>query len=437
MKTLRILAGALFILSLTVFVATTFIRQGLLSEKTWLVAIEQSNVTQQLEDFLVATLTRKVGAAGAEKARQNMDLGELRRLVESSVGSTMAFIRSEQNQLVFDFGKAGKFDVTAGAAANPQLGLVLTGVRVGYKVLTGAWIISGIVAVVSLFGVYAAGEAKRRWRPLAKLVLGGAAMTLISAGVVWFLGSKLAGAARLPIDVAGEKVYFDLSNLISAVLLRLVSPIVVAGVGLAVVGIIALVIARREPKTTVAATVPNKQKKINKKTVLAAVAVIIVLGGVGFYWKNRWTTYRSEEFGYRISLPPGWTVDDSASSGTNRETMVIHPDKLAFVTIKAIKDDTLTAPGALEAALKERVAGFEQQPGMTVTKSTADVQGDTGGYIIRGTERVQGQAWNFHEQALLFRSGKVLIFHGAADPSLGMDYFKTLTRIIESFQVEN
>lgn len=460
MKFLQAMAGVVFILSLAVFLVATFVRQGLLNEATWLGALEKSEVTQQFEDLTAGVIEKQSGAEAAALARKNMRLDELRQMVEDNVTSTVQYVRGGREELVLKFGQGGKYieyDATSEAAKSPDAARILSGVRLGYQVLTWVWVGSGILSLLTLLGFLAAGEPKRRLRPLAKLIIAGSIIILLGVGVVGGLGGILAKKSVVPINVAGEIVLFNAGGVISAVVSSLMWPIAIMGISLAIFGSILLVVARKhEPR--VAASLTRKSGGGLRKKVLLGAAVVVALsvglGAVGMFRGGRssgngaaftavskatadgWGVYHSKT-GYRINLPDGWKVEEKAPVGMVRETIWSHPDKAAFVLLRTVFDTSMKQPGAVGEALKERMDGFAKQPGITVTDSSSRMIGENAAYVVEGTEKIAGKVWNFREQGQIGRSGKVLILHGSADLSLGAGYRATLVKIIESFDYED
>ena len=450
MKLLHSVAGIVFILSLAVFLLTTFVRQGLLNETTWLKALDKGEAIEQFEKVVASAVEKKNGPEAAANIRKNLQLEELRQLMVGNVTSTMQFVRGQRQQLVFEFGQGRKYDVTAAAATSSDTAKILSYVRLGYRVLTIVWIASGVLSLLALVGVWAAGEPKRRLRPLAKLVIASAIITLFGSGIVGGIGIIIAAKSIIPVQVAGEIAHVDVSGVVRTLVISLVLPIIVTGLGLAVIGGGLLQVARKREPQVIALKVKTGKTGLRKKILIAGaivVALSLVAGLVGA-WRgggsqeegtvssDGWQTHHNSKVGYWISLPPDWQLKDSPPVGAQRESTAFRSDTLAFVTILAIKDESMRQPGAVEKALGERVAGFTEQPGMTITDSSSKVEDDTGAYIVQGTEKVKGAIWNFHERGLIGRSGKVLIFHGSSDQSLGTDYLKTLSRIIESFKIE-
>src|SRR3989344_1719276 len=118
MKLLHSVAGIVFILSLAVFLLTTFVRQGLLNETTWLKALDKGEAIEQFEKVVASAVEKKNGPEAAANIRKNLQLEELRQLMVGNVTSTMQFVRGQRQQLVFEFGQGQKYDVTAAAATS-------------------------------------------------------------------------------------------------------------------------------------------------------------------------------------------------------------------------------------------------------------------------------------------------------------------------------
>lgn len=148
-----------------------------------------------------------------------------------------------------------------------------------------------------------------------------------------------------------------------------------------------------------------------------------------------WESYKSDEYGYLLTKPVGWSVKDTPMEN-GREITIAHPQGKVVVIITALKDENLRDLDYMRnsiAAFKEKM---ENDSTMKVAKFVDQVEGDTGGFIAVGEEKKMDKNWYFEQRGLLGTSGKVLLFHGATLSSLYNDYKDAITRIIEGFKLE-
>lgn len=148
-----------------------------------------------------------------------------------------------------------------------------------------------------------------------------------------------------------------------------------------------------------------------------------------------WETFKSEQYGYSIQHPKGWTVVDK-STETTRQTYVYEPSNRAYVKIDAYADedvDSAEAMRSLAQSLKERIAS---EPGMVIKQFKDTVEGEVGGHIAVGEQTIDGELYIFENRGLYSTNGRVLLFHRAVKKEAFSELDETLTKIIKSFALE-
>jgi len=143
--------------------------------------------------------------------------------------------------------------------------------------------------------------------------------------------------------------------------------------------------------------------------------------------------YSSSEYGYFLSHPLGWSVENVPSK-THREIKVKDPKGVAFVLIAAHIDPNISSTTDLEGAISSRESAIKSS--VNVDNFEKSVQGEVGGYLATGSETFNGITVNFQERGLFGTTGKILLFHGAVVPEYMNNYGAAITQIIDSFKLE-
>ena len=148
-----------------------------------------------------------------------------------------------------------------------------------------------------------------------------------------------------------------------------------------------------------------------------------------------WESYTSDEYGYTIQIPKGWTLTNTPSENS-REISITHPGAKALVLITGLKDDKLKDVTYMKDSIKAFKQKIEKDPStLQLSKFIDSQEGDTGGFIAIGEEKREGLNWYFDQRGILKTDGRVLLFHGAAISDVYKEYKDIISQIIESFRV--
>lgn len=151
----------------------------------------------------------------------------------------------------------------------------------------------------------------------------------------------------------------------------------------------------------------------------------------------KWENYKSDEYGYSVSIPSGWKVNNTPSE-TSREISIVHPQGKALVLITALKDEGLKDTNYMKESMQAFKEKLENDPVIVrLAKFEDKVEGDTGAFIGIGEEQREGANWYFEQRGLLGTSGKVLLFHGAAKSDVYEKYKDIISKIIEGFKIDD
>lgn len=149
-----------------------------------------------------------------------------------------------------------------------------------------------------------------------------------------------------------------------------------------------------------------------------------------------WETFKSDQYGYTVRIPEGWKVTDNPSENS-REITVMHPGAQAIVLITALNDEGLKDTAYMKSSMQDFKEKLENDPQtLQVAKFQDKIEGNTGGFIAVGEEKRSGVNWYFEQRGLLNTSGRILLFHGAAQSNVYKQYKDIISEIIESFTIE-
>ena len=439
MKVVRTLLVGFFVLCLAVFLVTTFIRTGLLREDTWITALQEGNTAKELETFAVGAVREQSGAEAAAKAQQNFGSDMIEAKVTGFVTDTLQFIRGARDEVSY-------------TQPGTQLSGILSGVRLAYTILTVVWIGSGILALLTLIGVWFSSAPGRRLHIVSRTVVAGAILTLLGAAGVRALGAWVVNWAKaIPFQAGEEVAYFDASQTFHIIITSLVKPVALVGTLLAMAGVVLVVLARRRElplsQTKSPRVKPARSARRYTKWLIVLGVIAFLLIASGFLFHDFITsssqqpevaqedqTYTNEELGFSVWQPASWLVDVNSKS-PGRDVRVLHKSKNAYVRFTALQDPGLSDQEYLEGSINARKEELENS--LEVTVNDFQIQTEAGGGIwsADGVETVAGRTWRFGEVGQLAGNGRVFIVHMAAVEDQADEYLPQLLKIRESFQV--
>lgn len=145
--------------------------------------------------------------------------------------------------------------------------------------------------------------------------------------------------------------------------------------------------------------------------------------------------YTSTAFGYSISKPVAWKVDEG-SSASGLSIMIKEPKSAAFLSIRAMSDKSMNSAEAITASIAQYRTSLSAQPNTTVTDfQTGAVENNVGGFIAKGTMTISSVPFQFEERGLLATNGRVLIMRAATIPQIAEITMPLMRQMMESFKI--
>lgn len=152
-----------------------------------------------------------------------------------------------------------------------------------------------------------------------------------------------------------------------------------------------------------------------------------------------WKEYKSDKFGYKVSIPASWTIDEKVGQNGGPEILISEPKKFAFVLIRAFYDASVNSPENVEKSINAFQKSVSSQPGTIIEKfETGEIENNTGGFIYSGEFKISDVTFRFEEKGLLSTNGRILIFRSAAvkDKNIFDIFIPLMRKITESFTLE-
>lgn len=152
--------------------------------------------------------------------------------------------------------------------------------------------------------------------------------------------------------------------------------------------------------------------------------------------QSGWETFKSDQYGYSIQHPKGWTVKDN-STENSRQIYVYEPNKRAYLKIDAYSDDRINSTETMKSAVSSFKQRMEEEPDLTVKEFKESIEGEVGGYIATGEQKIGDEVYLFENRGLVSANGRMLIFHRTVIKDAFAELDETLSKIIKSFSIGN
>ncbi|MDP2632879.1 MAG: hypothetical protein Q8P25_04145 [Candidatus Curtissbacteria bacterium] len=146
-----------------------------------------------------------------------------------------------------------------------------------------------------------------------------------------------------------------------------------------------------------------------------------------------WKTYESYKYGYRISFPPNWIVNNLQKS-TDFDFFV-EPDKKVAVAVRVQNIEGLKDASSRQALLDKVIADRKSDTNYQITRSDKTLIGNNDGAIISGTTEDNGVSIQRNEILLTIASGR--LYHIVVDIEKGTpdELVKVAQDVTNSFSI--